>query len=39
MFGDLSKREIKEIIRDGRNSDFDWFGERQSAMQNFEFVV
>lgn len=27
-FGDLSKREIKEIIRNGRNSGFDWFGER-----------
>ena len=27
-FGDLSKREIKEIIRNGRSSGFDWFGER-----------
>ena len=27
-FGDLSKREIKEIIRNGRNAGFDWFGER-----------
>jgi len=27
-FGDLSKREIKEIIRNGKSSGFDWFGER-----------
>ena len=27
-FGDLSKREIKEMIRNGRSSGFDWFGER-----------
>ncbi len=27
-FGDLSKREIKEIIRNGRSFGFDWFGER-----------
>ena len=27
-FGDLSKREIKELIRNGRSSGFDWFGER-----------
>lgn len=27
-FGDLSKREIKEIIRDGKSSGFDWFSER-----------
>lgn len=28
IFGDLSKREIKELIRNGRSSGFDWFGER-----------
>lgn len=27
-FGDLSKREIKEIIRNSRSSGLDWFGER-----------
>ena len=27
-FGDLSKREIKEMIRNGRSFGFDWFGER-----------
>lgn len=27
-FGDLSKREIKELIRNGRSSGFDWFSER-----------
>ena len=27
-FGDLSKREIKEIIRNGKSSGFDWFSER-----------
>ena len=27
-FGDLSKREIKEIIRNVKSSGFDWFGER-----------
>ena len=27
-FGDLSKREIKEIIRNGRSYGFDWFSER-----------
>ena len=27
-FGDLSKREIKEIIRNGRSSGFDWYNER-----------
>lgn len=27
-FGDLSKREIKELIRNSRNAGFDWFGER-----------
>lgn len=27
-FGDLSKREIKEMIRNGRSSGFDWFSER-----------
>lgn len=27
-FGDLLKREIKEIIRNGKSSGFDWFGER-----------
>ena len=32
-FGDLSKPEIKEIIRNGRSSGVDWFGERYSALQ------
>ena len=27
-FGDLSKREIKELIKNGRNAGFDWFSER-----------
>lgn len=27
-FGDLAKREIKEIIRNGRSSGFDWYNER-----------
>lgn len=27
-FGDLSKREIKEMIRNVKSSGFDWFGER-----------
>ena len=27
-FGDLSKREIKEMIRNGKSFGFDWFGER-----------
>lgn len=27
-FGDLSKREIKELIRNSKSSGFDWFNER-----------
>jgi len=27
-FGDLSKREIKEIIRKNKTSGFDWYNER-----------
>ena len=27
-FGDLSKREIKELIRQSKSSRFDWFNER-----------
>ncbi len=38
-FGDLSKREIEEIIRTGRNYDFDWFANDRVLYKKFIIMI